>query len=348
MTPIEELLAAFSGYDELMALWASDMGVAPNDLLIAVNRKWPMSEAKQKVMLTKMKARYLDRQQKFPFGCKAPDTDNGKGKTKSGAISFRMGDEIAFEKVDWLWPNRFPLGMVSLVAGFPDQGKSQVLCSVAATITTGGIWPDCFEPADQGAVIIWGAEDVAESVLGPRLKAAGADMRQIALPDSMVMGMVDGKRAPRVLNLQADLKEIERMVALLASKGRHVRAILFDPLNAYFGGEVDLHNAAEMRGLLTPLSEWCANKKIAVIGIMHFNKSSNSHHLYRVTDSASITAVCRAVWFTHFDEDADKYFLLPGKKNIGTKAKGLEYPIEGVKISATIDAPRIIWESKPS
>ena len=42
------------------------------------------------------------------------------------------------EALDWLWPDRFALGKVGLIAGLPDEGKGQLLCYVMAQVTTGG------------------------------------------------------------------------------------------------------------------------------------------------------------------------------------------------------------------
>lgn len=268
-------------------------------------------------------------------------------KTIQG-LSYRIGSDIEPKNVDWLWPNRFPRGKVSMLAGFPDQGKSQIMLNIAATITRGGEWPCGEGEAEKGAVVILSSEDDADDTLVPRLIAAGADMNQVVIVDSMVKEVdpQTGKKR-RVVNIEDDLGRLAAILHAERANGRDVKAIILDPLNAYFGGakKADSHKASEMRALLTPISEWCARHKIAVLVISHFNKGGNSHALYRVTDSAAITAACRAVWFAFKIEGIERWAMVPGKKNIGPKVGGIEYTIEAVDIGRKgIDAqPRIVW-----
>jgi hypothetical protein len=240
-----------------------------------------------------------------------------------------------------------------MIAGYPDQGKSQILCSVAATITTGGQWPNGEGACEEkGAVMILAAEDAARDMLVPRLIAAGADLDQVIIVSPMVTVQEEGERKRRVLNIHADLEKLRGMLNTEANKGRKVKAILIDPLNAYYGGgkNFDVHKAGDMREMLTPLSKWCADKDVAVIAVGHFNKGNNSHLLYRITDSAAITAVCRAVWFAVKDEESDKFFLIQGKKNVAKATGGLEYTIAETATGHFDDddgleilAPRIEW-----
>src|SRR3974377_828539 len=95
--------------------------------------------------------------------------------------------------------------------------------------------------------------------------------------------------------LAADLGRIGGLVDFERSRGRDVRLIIIDPISAYIGGKTkgDSFKNAEMRALLTPLSKWAEERKIAVICISHFTKGGNSHALYRVTDNIHFTAHMR-------------------------------------------------------
>src|SRR4029077_12718205 len=44
--------------------------------------------------------------------------------------------------VDWLWPERIPIGKVTLLVGDPGLGKSLVALDIAARVSTGKPWPD--------------------------------------------------------------------------------------------------------------------------------------------------------------------------------------------------------------
>jgi putative DNA primase/helicase len=272
--------------------------------------------------------------------------------TRINGLEWRVASDITPDSVKWLWPNRIPRGKVSLIGGFPNQGKSQIVCNLAAIITTGGDWPNGEGKCAKGAVMILAAEDSSKDMLLPRLMAAGADTDQVLIVTPMVTVKEEGRVATRVFNIEADLKRLEVGIEHERKhNNRIVTAVFVDPLNAYYGGgkNFDVHKTADMRSMLTPLSKWCSDKDIAVIGVAHFNKGSNSHLLYRITDSAAITAVCRAVWFAIQDEKDERYYFVEGKKNVGKKSQGIEYKIDDKPIGRNdsegnpIIAPFIAW-----
>jgi hypothetical protein len=43
--------------------------------------------------------------------------------------------------IQWLWPDRFAIGKLGIIAGLPDEGKGQTLAFIAAQVTNGGQWP---------------------------------------------------------------------------------------------------------------------------------------------------------------------------------------------------------------
>ena len=61
----------------------------------------------------------------------------------------------------------------SMIVGDPGMGKSQLAISIAATVTTGGTFPDG-EKCEPGNVVMLSAEDDAADTIKPRLEAAGA------------------------------------------------------------------------------------------------------------------------------------------------------------------------------
>src|SRR2546430_139003 len=80
---------------------------------------------------------------------------------KDGLITACAADtEMA--GVDWLWPDRFALGKIGLIAGLPDMGKGQIGAFLAAAVTNSDIKLPCDEGvAPQGNVIWFNAEDDA-------------------------------------------------------------------------------------------------------------------------------------------------------------------------------------------
>ena len=60
------------------------------------------------------------------------------------------------------------------VMGESGAGKTTMALGMAATLTSGGAWPDGTRCEQVGNVIMWSSEDDAADTLVPRLIAAGA------------------------------------------------------------------------------------------------------------------------------------------------------------------------------
>src|SRR6516225_9375911 len=87
-------------------------------------------------------------------------------------LDIRRVSEIRALPVRWLWPGRIAYGKVTMLAGHPGLGKSQVALSIAAIVSTGGRWPVDGACAECGSVVIMSAEDDPEDTIRPRLDAA--------------------------------------------------------------------------------------------------------------------------------------------------------------------------------
>ena len=87
--------------------------------------------------------------------------------------------DVESKPIEWLWPDRFPLGKLCLIGGLPSMGKTQIALWIAANITIGGKWPDSDEHAVIGDVLILSTEDDVADTIKPRLEAAGADVSRV-------------------------------------------------------------------------------------------------------------------------------------------------------------------------
>jgi putative DNA primase/helicase len=144
-------------------------------------------------------------------------------------LEVRRVSEIEARPVWWLWQGRIARGKVTMLAGHPGLGKSQVGLDFAALLTRGGRWPDGTY-AKAGSVVILSAEDDAEDTIRPRLEAAAADLTRCH-----VVGVVrEPGKGPRTFCLQEDLV---RLAAVLDDIG-DVALIIVDPITAYLG-EID-------------------------------------------------------------------------------------------------------------
>jgi hypothetical protein len=91
-------------------------------------------------------------------------------------LASRKVSEIEPRPIQWLWPGRIGRGKVSIIAGNPGLGKSQITASIAAIVTNGSHWPVDRAPSEAGDVVFLSAEDDPADTLRPRLEAAGANL----------------------------------------------------------------------------------------------------------------------------------------------------------------------------
>ena len=150
-------------------------------------------------------------------------------KPAPGLVIVRAAD-VKPKSVEWIWKDRLACGKLTLLAGLPDVGKSQISADATARITKGRHWPNG-ERAPLGDVVILASEDSIEDTWVPRLMAAGADLARVHFI-KMVIGN-DGKR--RTFSLQQDIEALADKIKEL----RTVQLAIIDPITSYLG-KVDL------------------------------------------------------------------------------------------------------------
>src|SRR5262249_54182930 len=111
------------------------------------------------------------------------------------ALESIKATDVKMKSVVWVWPNRFAVGKLGIIAGLPDEGKGQVFCDIAARITskTKKNWPCNEGVAPDGNIILLTAEDDPSDTVVPRLAAAGADLSRIHIVQ-MIRNPKGGKR----------------------------------------------------------------------------------------------------------------------------------------------------------
>lgn len=275
-----------------------------------------------------------------------------RGDTRPPAISpnprpiLRRFSDIESKPIRWLWPGRIARGKVTMLAGHPGLGKSQVTASLAAIVTRGGTWPVDRTQCELGSVVFLSAEDDAEDTIRPRLEAAGADLSRCLILDAVSDGFTSsGTEIRRSFNLRTDLARLAEALALLGD----VAMVVIDPISAYLGG-ADSHNNAEIRALLAPLSELAASHAAAVVGVSHLNKGGNNEALLRVTGSLAFVAAARAAFIVTSDkENPERRLFLPLKNNLGRDREGLAFSIQSATVpnpTGAIESSKVVWEGQ--
>ena len=85
---------------------------------------------------------------------------------------------------DWLWPNRIPLGKLTLIAGYPSSGKTSIALDVAARVSRGAPAPDQPDaPFPSAPVVLALLDDNPKADVLPVLRLFGADLGRVYLAD---------------------------------------------------------------------------------------------------------------------------------------------------------------------
>lgn len=201
---------------------------------------------------------------------------------------------------------RITRGEPAIVAGWPGQGKSIWWASLAAELTHHG-----------ETVAYIATEDDHESVITPRLEAAGAVIDRI-----VPLEREDG--AP--LNLAKD------GAAILAAIEEHkCCALIVDPIGSVLGS-TDLRKPELVRELLYTFCAALTERRCSLIGIAHFNSSEGSSWTTRIGGSSVFGQRARSVLLFGKTPDQDDptdpiRYLTHAKDNYGKQYETIRLEI---------------------
>ncbi|HEY2760761.1 MAG TPA: AAA family ATPase [Pirellulales bacterium] len=249
--------------------------------------------------------------------------------------------DVEPREIEWLWPNRIPLGKLTGINGNPGLGKSFLTLDLAARTTTGARWPDGSGNAPLGSVVILTAEDDLGDTVRPRLDAAGADVSKIIAIEA-VRGHNESGQYDRLFDVSRDMDELHSVLSALID----CKLVIIDPISAYLG-KTKSHDNAEVRGVLAPLSALAAEFGVAMIVVSHFRKGEGSAINATMGSMAFVAAVRGAYAVTKDPNDPtnQRRLFLPIKNNIGNDRTGLAYSLSTRRESGGI--PFCLWEAEP-
>lgn len=259
----------------------------------------------------------------------APETGNGP------SVRLIQGDSITPEPIQWVWNGWLAAGKMHVLAGAPGTGKTTLCMGLAASITTGGRWPDGTK-AEQGHVLIWSGEDDPQDTLIPRLHACGADLSRIHFVSSVHQ---DGDS--RAFDPAYDIPHLRRQLELTKVP---IKLMIVDPVVSATAG--DSHKNAEVRRNLQPLVDLAQSIRCALVGVSHFSKgTSGKDPVDRVTGSLAYGALARVVLATAKLKDGPGRILARAKSNIGIDTGGFHYDLvqEELDRYPGVHASRLLW-----
>lgn len=277
------------------------------------------------------------------------------------SAAFRFLSDTPPPHLHWLWPQRLPLGCLTLLIGDPAVGKSLLSADLAARLSVPRPWPDNPaaerpdpaalpplppEPTDEAlqrsfppirgfpsheigptGVVFAAPED--DSALHDRLTAAGADLLRISV--------IDGVRPPFTqdilpLRLPGHADQLDRAIRA----HDHPRLVVLDPIHALLDDGV--YSSPDRQAcLLGQLATIARGRGVAILAVGHFTKAPARRVFYRIRGSLSLVAAARSVLLLTSDPDySDRRILTQVKNAYGPPAPPLAFRI--------VAGPRLEWD----
>lgn len=258
--------------------------------------------------------------------------------SRLGGVTLLCAADVQELPIHWLWDGWIARGKLSILAGSAGTGKTTLALGLAATVTTGGAWPDGVRCVEPGNVLIWSSEDDPADTLKPRLMACGADVRRVFF----VQGVADeltGEILP--FDPARDIPTLNAAVSAIGGAS----LLLIDPIVSAVAG--DMHRANDVRRGLQAVVDFAAVYDCAVVGITHFAKgSAGTSPQERVIGSQAFGAFARTVLVAAKQEDSEGRVLARAKSNISIDDGGVTYFIEPASLDCGIQTTRVAWGEK--
>jgi putative DNA primase/helicase len=265
---------------------------------------------------------------------KRPAVPITNGHDPDGVYLVRASD-LKPEHVEYLEAPLLPLRVPTLVTGLDGVGKSTILYAKAALATRGKL-NGAFtgHPVD---VVVASCEDHPQSVIYPRLVAAGADLDRVHIVKVRRDG-ISGDIA-----LPDDLDAIAQRTAEVDA-----RLLVIDPLVGHMPIQVDTHKAQHVRSVMAPFAHLAEERRLAVACVVHFNGAASTDIRTRTSGSKALRDASRSVIVCGENpEDDSLYVMVQDKHSFGPKTTtGTAYRIAGsdVEVDGEVyQTSRVVW-----
>jgi len=233
--------------------------------------------------------------------------------------------------VPWIWEGYLAFGMLAMLSGDPDAGKTFIALAIAADLSTGRI-PVVGKACDPISTLYLSTENAAEYVIKPRFDAQGGNPGRFHLLRGSIEGDDDSAKKSGIT-----LKDISVLESALKETG--AKLVVIDPLQSYLGAEVDAHRSNETRPVMDGLINLAERTNTCVLIVRHLSKASGGRAIHRGLGSIDLTGAVRTEMIAGGPaNDPNNRAVIQIKNNVGKRAPSLGYEIVEDGASA-----RLVW-----
>ena len=234
--------------------------------------------------------------------------------------------QIQTRRQKWLWEpfqghGVIPLGTATIAAGKGGEGKTTFMLDLAAKGSRGELPGDLH--GQKIATIIIGPEDDWDTVMVPRLKAAGADLDRIYKID-VETAIDDHVAQTRSLKFPLDVDMIQEAMHEVGAK-----LLIVDPAPSLMQG--DMNKVQDVRSSYEPLIALAQKYEIALVLINHFNKGGGS-----VSNGMSGSHAWRDLTRSYLafatNEETGERIFSQDKNNYGDSKGSYKFLLESVDV----------------
>jgi hypothetical protein len=230
--------------------------------------------------------------------------------------------------VEWLWPDRIPLGTVTVIEGAAGSGKSRVAFDLAARAAARHTWPDGTPAALPAADVLVIARHQEAGRITAQIQRSEAEPRHVFQFDGFDSKIPAADRfGRRPVSLPDDLEALEFYLECHGSIG----VVIIDPLTDF------CRTPRHLAETLYQLNDLAARGRLAILVTVAVDCRTDAQG--RLRESArSLTSAARCVWSIVRDpDDPGRRLLVARRTNFCGEPDGLAF---------RIDANGVAWESE--
>lgn len=286
-------------------------------------------------------ASLIEKQRTLRLSRGSGEPDTALPRSPYNAIQTKFS-ECDPEPVKWMMKDRIPLGMVTVFIGNPGEGKTFIAVELASRLSKGDPLPGCPQALVSGSTVFVSAENALNFILVPRAIACGADRsRLIHMPT-----VQNELKEVFIFDVTKHIPALEQEIR----KNPDIRLVVVDPMVSHLGSKTDSFNQVEIRHAMDGLSSLAEKTGVAIIGIMHMNKSQATDVIFRASGSVQFMAAAKAAFLIAgdtYDPTGKRKLFMPVKSNLSPDRSSLAFRIEPFTIThneKAIETGRVVFE----